>query len=83
MSLRIVGATHLEFHVEDNGIGFDSEATAAGHFGSVGLREQAQVIGAELEIRSLYNSGTIVRLQLRIVPSRSNSSSHMTDIYKN
>ncbi len=77
MSLRIVGATHLEFQVEDNGIGFDPEATAAGHFGIVGLREQAQLIGAELEIRSMYNSGTMVRLQLRIVPeSLEQLSSH-------
>ncbi len=68
MSLRIVGATHLEFQVEDNGIGFDPQAIAEGHFGIVGLREQAQLIGADLEIRSLYNSGTTVRLRLRIVP---------------
>ena len=77
MSLRIVGATHLKFQVEDNGIGFDPGAAAAGHYGIVGLREQAQLIGAELEIRSMYNSGTMVRLQLRIVPeSLEQLSSH-------
>jgi signal transduction histidine kinase len=68
MSLRSVDGTHLEFSVEDNGIGFDPEAIAAGHFGIVGLREQAQLIGAMLELRSAYNSGTTVRLRLRIVP---------------
>lgn len=68
MSLRIVGATHLEFQVEDNGVGFDPQAIAAGHFGITGLREQAQLIGAGLELRSVYNSGTTVRLNLRIVP---------------
>ena len=68
MSLRGVDGTHLEFAVEDNGIGFDPQATAAGHFGIVGLREQAQLIGAVLELRSAYHSGTTVRLRLRIVP---------------
>ncbi len=68
MSLRIGGATHLEFQVADNGIGFDPQAVAAGHFGIVGLREQAQLIGAEFEIRSVHNSGTTLRLNLRIVP---------------
>jgi signal transduction histidine kinase len=68
MSLRIVDGTHLEFILEDNGIGFDPQAIAAGHFGIVGLREQAQLIGALLELRSTYNSGTMVRLRLRIVP---------------
>jgi signal transduction histidine kinase len=68
MSLRSVDGTHLEFAVEDNGIGFDPQAIAAGHFGIMGLREQAQLIGAVLELRSAYNSGTTLRLRLRIVP---------------
>jgi signal transduction histidine kinase len=68
MSLRIVEATHLEFQVADNGIGFDPQAVVAGHFGIVGLREQAQLIGAELKICSAHHSGTTVGLKLRIAP---------------
>jgi signal transduction histidine kinase len=68
MALRMVEGTHLEFAVADNGIGFDPHAIAAGHFGIVGLREQAQLIGAVLELYSAYNSGTTVRLRMRIVP---------------
>jgi signal transduction histidine kinase len=68
MSLLVIGGTHLELQVDDNGVGFDPQAIAAGHFGIVGLREQAQLIGAGFELRSMYNSGTTVRLTLRIVP---------------
>src|SRR6202023_1426759 len=44
--LRNTDGTHLELCIEDNGIGFDPHALRPGHYGIVGLREQADLIGA-------------------------------------
>jgi signal transduction histidine kinase len=60
--------TVLELRIEDNGIGFDPGALRPGHYGIVGLREQAQLIGAELHIDSKPNAGTAFRLSLRLSP---------------
>jgi signal transduction histidine kinase len=56
--LQSTNHTHLELRVEDNGIGFDPQALRPGHYGIVGLREQAELIGAELRIDSKPNEGT-------------------------
>ncbi len=50
--LQIVAGTHLELRIEDNGIGFDPHTILPDHFGIVGLREQAELIGATLRITS-------------------------------
>jgi signal transduction histidine kinase len=68
MSLRAPLGTHLELCIEDDGIGFDPSAAVPGHFGLIGLREQAQLIGAELHIRSAPGTGTEVTIRLRITP---------------
>jgi signal transduction histidine kinase len=60
--------TVLELRIEDNGIGFDPDALRPGHYGIVGLREQAELIGAELRIDSKPNEGTTFRLSLRLSP---------------
>lgn len=54
------GSARLE--VEDDGAGFDPAAVPAGHYGLVGLREQAQAIAATLELRSAPGRGTLVAL---------------------
>jgi len=66
--LRITNATHLELRVEDNGIGFDPQVLRPGHYGIVGLREQAELIGAELHIDSRPNEGTTLCVLLRLSP---------------
>ena len=58
MRLHMTDASHLELSVEDNGIGFDSSVSSSGHYGIVGLREQAELIGAALRIDSWPNAGT-------------------------
>ncbi len=68
VTLRTVGATHLELRIADNGVGFDVRANHPGHYGLVGLRELAQLIGAELEIRSAPGKGTTLQLALRMTP---------------
>jgi signal transduction histidine kinase len=52
----------LELRIEDDGVGFSPEATRPGHFGIVGMREQAQLIGAELSFRSVIDQGSVVRV---------------------
>ncbi len=54
------GRTCLE--VSDDGRGFDPRAVEPGHYGLAGLHEQAEAIGARLEIDSREGDG--VRVQL-------------------
>ena len=54
--------------IKDNGVGFDPQALRPGHFGIVGLREQAEIIGAQLLIESKPNEGTEVIVSLRLPP---------------
>ncbi|MGP0084607.1 MAG: histidine kinase [Steroidobacteraceae bacterium] len=68
VALRTVGGTHVELQIDDNGVGFDVRANHSGHFGLVGLRELAQLIGADLEIQSTRGEGTMLRLSLRMIP---------------
>ena len=49
--------------IEDDGQGFDVHQTpTAGHYGLAGMRERAQLVGAELEINSRPNQGTRIQL---------------------
>jgi signal transduction histidine kinase len=66
--LRTTDGTHLELCIEDNGIGFDPHALRPGHYGIVGLREQADLIGAELRIDSEPGAGTAVCVALKLSP---------------
>jgi signal transduction histidine kinase len=58
----------LELEVEDDGVGFDADLKRPGHFGLVGLAEQAQLIGANLQILSSPGNGTRLRILLRVAP---------------
>ena len=62
-ALRHVGNGQLALSIEDDGAGFDTGADNAGHFGLVGMREQAHLIGAELTIRSEPRKGTLLYLE--------------------
>jgi signal transduction histidine kinase len=67
MRLASLDAATLQLSIEDDGVGFDPNQTHPGHFGLVGLREQAQMIGAEFFIAS-GAGGTRVSITLRITP---------------
>ncbi|MEW5916930.1 MAG: histidine kinase, partial [Gemmatimonadota bacterium] len=60
----------VEFHVRDDGTGFDdraeSEARATGHWGLSGMRERARLAGGSLEINGVAGRGTTVSLWLPI-----------------
>jgi signal transduction histidine kinase len=68
VSLKSVPTNHLELRIADNGVGFDPCAHRPGHFGIVGLREQADLIGAELTIDSRPDEGTCVTVSLPLSP---------------
>lgn len=57
-------ASHiLTLVVEDDGRGFDQPSLVAGHFGIVGMRELAEIIGGELRVESQLGRGTSVHLE--------------------
>jgi signal transduction histidine kinase len=58
----------LQLLIEDNGIGFDPKAVLPDHFGIVGIREQADLIRAEVRIESVRNQGTTVLVSLSLSP---------------
>jgi signal transduction histidine kinase len=58
----------LQLEIVDDGVGFDATLARPGHFGLVGLREQAQLIGALLDVDSAPGRGTRLRLTLRTAP---------------
>ena len=60
--LRRADPTQACLEVADDGCGFDPQAPRPGHYGLVGLHEQAQVIAARLQIDSRQGQGTRVRL---------------------
>ena len=66
--LELMNQETLELCIKDNGIGFDPQRAQPGHYGLVGLREQAHIIGAELKIDSTSSEGTTIRASLRVSP---------------
>jgi signal transduction histidine kinase len=68
ISLATLDDAHLNLRIADDGVGFDPGVSRPGHFGLVGLHEQARLIGAQLRIDSAPARGTAVSIRLRIVP---------------
>ncbi len=58
----------LTLTIADDGIGFDVQAARPGHYGLVGLREQAQLIAAALTIDSAPRQGTTISVALAPFP---------------
>jgi NarL family two-component system sensor histidine kinase YdfH len=55
----------VEVEIRDDGVGFDPSAVAArGHYGLLGLRERARLVGGVLEVTSKPGQGTTLRLVL-------------------
>ncbi len=66
--LFIANGTELQLLIEDDGVGFDPAAVLPDHFGIVGIREQAVLMGAEVRIESVRNQGTRVLVSLPLSP---------------
>jgi len=60
---RVEGSDGIELGIADDGVGFEPGTGAPGHYGLVGLREQAEAIGAQLQFDSGPGAGTRVRLR--------------------
>ncbi len=63
------GEKQVELEVSDNGIGFDmpkspTDFAPKGHFGLLGIRERADLIGARLEVVAATGNGTKLRVRL-------------------
>lgn len=59
----------IELEVSDNGVGFDmpkspTDFAASGHFGLLGIRERAELIGARLEVESIKGKGSRLRVKV-------------------
>ncbi|MDB5850763.1 MAG: hypothetical protein JWP29_4515 [Rhodoferax sp.] len=54
----------LALAITDNGVGFDTAAVRPGHYGLVGLKEQAHLVDATLSITSTAGRGSMVQLSL-------------------
>jgi signal transduction histidine kinase len=67
LRLASLDESRLKLCIEDDGVGFDPHVPRPGHFGLTGLREQAQMIGAEFSIDS-GKGGTRVTIALRTTP---------------
>jgi signal transduction histidine kinase len=61
-----VGDDMIELTITDDGEGFDPDAPHPGHYGVTGIREQAQLIDAELQLRSAPAAGATVQLRLSL-----------------
>ncbi len=61
VALRIFGG-RLELAIEDDGVGFDPEASCVDHYGVAGIRERSDEIGAKLKITSTAGLGTQIFL---------------------
>jgi signal transduction histidine kinase len=68
LQLHIVAGNRLELTIRDDGVGFDPDHIPPGHFGIVGLREQAALIGADLQIESQRDEGTCIVLAVNLAP---------------
>lgn len=64
-----VGDNSVEFHVKDNGQGFDSNATIdeSRHPGLTSMRERSSMMSGSCEIRSKPHQGTDVAITLPLV----------------
>ena len=55
---------HLRLTIEDDGRGFDPDETAVGHFGLIGMRERARLLGGTLDVASTPGAGTCITLDV-------------------
>lgn len=82
VSLNIAFDDEVKLEVTDDGVGFQVPASPtdfapSGHFGLLGMRERADLIGARLEVQSAAGRGT--RLSVRLANPSNNSIRKLQD----
>jgi NarL family two-component system sensor histidine kinase YdfH len=55
---------HFSLTIHDDGIGFNTEAVTAGHYGLLGMKERARMMGAKLAIKSVPEQYTTIKLSI-------------------
>lgn len=64
-SIQLVSDSHTILTIQDDGMGFDMRSDASsGHFGLIGLRERAELVGGKLKIESAKGKGTKIVLKI-------------------
>ncbi|MBI5030323.1 MAG: HAMP domain-containing protein [Chloroflexi bacterium] len=56
----------IKMIAQDDGVGFDTTAEYAGHFGLKMMRERARALGGDVSIESALGKSTIVRVEIPI-----------------
>jgi two-component system, NarL family, sensor histidine kinase YdfH len=66
------GRERQEIEIGDDGVGFDLASVQGqhGHYGLLGLRERARLLGGVVEIRSMLGEGTVISFSLPNLKSR-------------
>jgi two-component system sensor histidine kinase UhpB len=69
VQVKLKYAAELQLLISDDGVGFDvpdrvDALTELGHFGLIGMRERAELIGAKLIIQATPGQGTTIELHL-------------------
>ena len=67
ISLKLASNDSLQMHIEDDGHGFDANATVTG-LGLIGIRERAAAIGATVLIESMPEVSTRISVTLVVLP---------------
>ena len=62
--MQLTHNEHVTLIIQDDGIGFDPSKETSGHFGLVGMRERAELVGGTLKIESEKGKGTRVVLKI-------------------
>jgi signal transduction histidine kinase len=57
-------AGHVSVQIDDDGCGFDSSTSPAGHYGLESMRSRAAEIDAHLTIASTRGAGTVIRVEV-------------------
>ncbi|MEQ8676712.1 MAG: GAF domain-containing sensor histidine kinase [Aggregatilineales bacterium] len=55
---------NVHLHIDDDGIGFDSDEVFKGHFGLIGMNERANLLDGSLEVCSTPNVGTSITVDI-------------------
>ena len=59
--------TGVRLKIQDNGLGFDPDATLPQGYGLQGMRERAEQLGGTLQVQSQPNSGTSIIAEIPLV----------------
>jgi PAS domain S-box-containing protein len=67
----------VEIEIQDWGIGFDPQKVEETRFGLKGIRERTRLLGGQATIESQPGQGTRIRVELPLVESTGDDSSHI------